>query len=92
MSLTRATIDQAIADRIEADPAFRADLLDDPRAALTALTGTDIPEAIRISVHEESPADIHLVISAPSALADSDLELVAGAGWSTGNACLCSPV
>jgi hypothetical protein len=92
MSLTRATIDQAIADRIESDPAFRAALLDDPRAALAALTGTEIPETVRINVHEESPADIHLVIAAPSALADSDLELVAGAGWSTGNACLCSPV
>ena len=92
MSMTRATIDATIADRIASDPAFREALLNDPRSALAALTGTEIPESIRITVHEESPADIHLVIAAQSALADSDLELVAGAGWGLGNACLCSPV
>jgi hypothetical protein len=92
MSLTRTTIDAAIADRIESDPDFRSALLSDPKSALAALTGTEIPESIRITVHEESPADIHLVIAAQSALADSDLELVAGAGWGLGNSCLCSPV
>jgi hypothetical protein len=92
MSITRATINEVIAKELESDPGFRSALLSDPRGALTALTGTEIPETVRITVHEESPADIHLVIAAQSALADSDLELVAGAGWSTGNACLCSPV
>jgi hypothetical protein len=92
MSHTRSSIDQAIADRIAEDSGFRAALMSDPKAALAALTGTEIPDSIRITVHEESPADIHLVIPAASALADSDLELVAGAGWGLGNACLCSPV
>lgn len=92
MSYTRSSIDQAIADRIAEDPGFRAALMSDPKAALASLTGTQIPDSIRITVHEESPADIHLVIPAASALADSDLELVAGAGWGVGNACLCSPV
>jgi hypothetical protein len=78
MSLTRTTIDAAIADRIAADPAFRAALLSDPHAALAALAGMNIPESVRITVHEESPADIHLVIAANSALSDQDLELVAG--------------
>jgi hypothetical protein len=81
MSTTRATIDAAIADRIASDPAFRAALLADPRNALTALTGTEIPETIRITVHEESPADIHLVIRGDSPMSDADLELVAGGSW-----------
>jgi hypothetical protein len=83
MSLTRATIDAAIADRIAADPSFRAELQNDPRAALSSMTGMAIPEGVRITIHEESPADIHLVIASSQSLADSDLEMVAGAGdWS----------
>jgi hypothetical protein len=78
MSIDRSNINQAIDDRIAADPAFRAQLQADPHAALAALTGMTIPESVRITVHEESPADIHLVIAADSALNDSDLELVSG--------------
>jgi hypothetical protein len=37
-----------------------------------------IPESVRITIHEESPADIHLVIASDSALSESDLELVSG--------------
>jgi hypothetical protein len=81
MSITRATIDAAIVDRIGSDPAFRAALLEDPRSALAALTGTEIPECIRITVHGESPADIHLVIRGDSPMSDADLELVAGGSW-----------
>ncbi len=78
MSIDRTNVNQAIDDRIAADPAFRAALLSDPHAALAALAGMNIPESVRITVHEESPADIHLVIAANSALSDQDLELVAG--------------
>ena len=78
MSYTRSSIDQAIADRIAEDPGFRAALMSDPKAALAALTGTQIPEGIRVTVHEESPTDIHLVMPGDDALSDSDLELVSG--------------
>ena len=92
MSLTRATIDAAIADRIAADPAFRAELQSDPHAALASLSGINIPENVRITIHEESPADIHLVIPANQIVNDEDLELVAGGGnWNItcGEACSC---
>lgn len=78
MNPTRDTIDQAIATRIESDPAFRAELLSDPYSALASLTGARIPEGVRITVHEEAPTDIHLVIPAMSALSDADLEMVSG--------------
>lgn len=86
MSISRESIDQAIVDRIESDPAFRATLLSDPRSALAALTGSPIPENVRITVHEESPADIHLVIAAGSTLSDADLEMVSGGiDWNPDN-------
>ena len=78
MSISRENIDQAIAERLASDPAFRAALLSDPHSALAALSGTQIPESVRVTVHEESPADIHLVIAAGPALSDADLEMVSG--------------
>jgi hypothetical protein len=90
MSIDRTNVNQAIDDRIAADPAFRAELQANPHAALSALTGMNIPESVRISVHEESPADIHLVIAADSALNDSDLELVSGGyNWTPNNQGCC---
>ena len=78
MNIDRSNIDQAVANRIAEDPQFRAALMSDPRSALASLAGLQIPESVRVTVHEESPADIHLVIAANSALSDQDLELVAG--------------
>ena len=37
-----------------------------------------IPDSIRITVHQESPTDIHLVVPADSTLSETDLELVSG--------------
>lgn len=86
MSIDRSNIDQAIADRIAEDSQFREALISDPRSALASLAGVQIPESIRVSVHEESPTDIHLVIAAESSLSDQDLELVAGGNdWTTPN-------
>jgi hypothetical protein len=78
MSIDRTNIDQAIAERLDADPDFRAALVNDPRAALSELTGMQIPESVRVTVHEESVAGIHLVIPSDSALSEADLELVSG--------------
>lgn len=81
MNPTRASIDALIAERITADPDFRAALIADPRTALTQLTGMDVPDEVTITVHEESPADIHLVLPMSTPLSDEDLELVAGGTW-----------
>lgn len=85
MSIDRSSIDQAIVERFEVDPGFRAALMSDPRAALSDLVGRAIPENVSISVHEETPTDIHLVIPAGAMLSETDLELVAGGtgSWSS---------
>jgi len=91
MSIDRTSIDQAIADRIAAQPDFRSALVNDPRAALSDLVGMPIPEHIRITVHEESMSDIHLVISSDARLSETDLELVAGGvNWRGNQICHCS--
>jgi hypothetical protein len=83
--LSRAEVDEAIRTRLEADPAFRDKLLADPRAALAEIIGIALPDAVRVTVHEESLTDIHLVLPANTSdeLSDNDLELVAGGScWS----------
>lgn len=79
---TRAELDALVRDRLASDPDFRAALLADPRATLSELVGITIPDAVTVTVHEESLTDIHLVLPAPRALggeiAEDDLELVAG--------------
>ena len=77
-SFDRNEILAAVRERAESDAAFRALLLADPAAAMSDLLGMPVPDGVLISVHEESPTDIHLVIPTVSALSDEDLDLVAG--------------
>jgi hypothetical protein len=72
-----------IRERAGSDAAFRSQLLSDPSAAVSALLGMPVPENVTITVHEETPADVHLVIPASVNLNEADLELVAGGfDWS----------
>jgi hypothetical protein len=64
------------------DPAFKAKLIADPKAAL-AERGLKIPEGLTIEVHENTPTVFHLVLpstTASSALSDDELAAAAG-GW-----------
>lgn len=77
---TRAELDALIRERIAADPGFRDALLADPRAAVSEITGVDLPDVVKVTVHEESLTDVHLVLppGTDGVIADDDLELVAG--------------
>ena len=77
-SFDRNEILAAVRERAESDAAFRALLLADPAAAMSDVLGMPVPDAVIITVHEESPTDIHLVIPAVSTLSEADLDLVAG--------------
>ena len=79
---TRSEVEAIIAERIAADPAFRETLLADPRGGLSEIVGFDIPDTVQVVLHEESLTQIHLTIPASADLNESDLELVAGGGWS----------
>lgn len=79
---TRAEVDVMVRERLAADPGFRARLTADPRATLSELVGMNLPEAVTVTVHEESLTSIHLVVPAAAPgdgqMSDADLELVAG--------------
>lgn len=80
-----------VAERTQTDPAFRQELIQNPRQALTQSTGLDIPDTVKIDVREETPNQFYLVLppaqlSVGSELTSADLAAVAG-GWSSTSAC-----
>jgi hypothetical protein len=83
---------RSIQERASQDPEFRAQLLSQPRVALGEMLDIQIPEAVNISVYEETPTDVHFVIPADSHLDEEDLELVAGGVWqgSPTTSCRCN--
>lgn len=67
----------------QTDPEFRQRLLADPRAAIAAATGAELPADFEVSAREEGGrVRIHVpeTAAASVALSDEDLENVAGAG------------
>ncbi len=46
------------------DPNFRQELLSDPNGTLAKLFGGKLPDGVKVTVHEESPNEIHLVVPA----------------------------
>jgi hypothetical protein len=92
---TRAELDALLQDRLAADPAFRDQLLADPRGTVSELAGIDLPELVQVTVHEESLTSVHLVVpaSTPASsgeLSEEDLELVAGGGMCWDDCAGCS--
>ncbi len=83
MSVNRREALAAITQRITDDPAYRQQLLDDPRAAVGEALGVTIPDGVRITVVEDSLTQGHLVLPAAEGaeLTDADLEVVAGGTW-----------
>lgn len=94
MELTRKDLENKLITRVWEDEAFKAELKQDPhtviRRELEAL-GITLPDTVTISVHEETPSQVHLVLPpnpmvlAEAELSDADLDLVAGGTSSEGN-------
>jgi hypothetical protein len=75
--------------RALADPAFKAELLKDPKAAASEL-GINLPDGVTIHILENTPNEINLTVPvnpSSSELSDADLELVAGGKPSQGAQC-----
>lgn len=74
----------------QTDEEFRAELLKDPSAAITKLTGEEVPEEFKIKVIENDPAYSATFVLPPMAaeeLEDGDLDEVAGGLCGVDGAC-----
>ena len=81
--MTTATeMKNAILTRAAEDGEFRARLIADPKAAISAETGAAIPDGFAVAVHEDSATTAHLVLPPSPALTEAELEMAAG-GQST---------
>ncbi len=67
-----------VAERVAADPAFRAYLITDPRAAISSVLGVEIPEGVEITVHESTPTHVHLALPPYEPASDDDLGAISG--------------
>lgn len=73
------------------DPAFKAELLRNPKAAVEKATGAKLPAGVAVNVFEDTASVVHLVLPQdhspkPGELSDKTLErVVGGAGKSTLN-------
>ena len=77
--MTTATeLKHRILTRAAEDSDFRALLVADPRAAISAETGTTVPEGFDVVVHEDSFTTAHLVLPPSPDLSEAELEKVAG--------------
>ena len=72
------------------DAAFRARLIADPRATVASFLNIEIPSAVAVTVVEDSPTHLHIVLpAAGDQLSDADLEAVvggAGVNWGAARA------
>ena len=68
------------------DSEFRARLIADPKAAIRDEVGQPLPNDLEVVVHEDSATTAHLVLPPSPAIAEAELEGVAGGhdamwGW-----------
>ena len=79
--MTTATeLKTRILSKADEDSDFRARLIADPKTAISAETGTAIPEGFDIVVHEDSATMAHLVLPRSSKLTEAELQMVSGGG------------
>lgn len=63
----RDAVTEELVARAWRDPAFKQELLKDPRSVIQRELGIQIPETVTLSVHEETPEALHLVLPLPPA-------------------------
>ena len=79
---TMSEMQSRILAKAAEDEDFRASLLDDPKAAISAELGVSIPEGFTVQVHEDDSTTAHFVLPPSDHLTEEELALVAGGGWS----------
>ena len=77
MQRTQEEMRQELLGKAAADDAFRARLIEDPKAAIKEALNVDLPDTVTVHVHEDSAMSAHLVLPPSAALGDEDLEAIA---------------
>ena len=71
---TAAELKDQILSKAAEDEDFRARLIADPREAISAETGTTIPDGFDWVVHEDSATTTHLVLTPSRELSEAEPE------------------
>ena len=78
--MTTATEMKArVLSKADEDGDFRAALIADPKAAISAEIGQAIPDGFDVVVHEDNATTAHLVLPPAPELTEAEMEMVAGA-------------
>lgn len=77
---TAQEMEKVIIDKASEDEDFRAQLLSNPKEAISQAMGVTVPEGFTITVHEEDSRTAHLVLPPNGKLSSGDLSAVAGGG------------
>ena len=75
---TATELKAQILTRAAEDGGFRARLIADPKAAISAETGAAIPDGFAVVVHEDSATTAHLVLPPSPELTEAEMESVVG--------------
>ena len=67
---------QQIIDKSALDADFRQQLIDDPKASISAELGITIPESMNIEVHESDMQTVHLALPPDPHITEEQLEAV----------------
>ena len=71
-------IEPRIQAKAAEDESFRAQLIADPKAAISGVFGINLPEWFDIRVHQNTATTRHLILPPSGLLAESELEMAAG--------------
>ena len=63
---SRSELEQIVIATAQRDPAFRAALLTNPKAAVKQTFGVDVPDSLKIEVLEEKPNTRYLILPVPT--------------------------
>jgi hypothetical protein len=93
MTIKDTSVDNKIIARAVKDPAFRKQLVANPKATLEKEFGLKVPANVTLQVHEEGDDVRHIVLPqarAKQSVELSDEQLEAAAGGMRGEDCCCT--
>jgi hypothetical protein len=84
---SRHQADEILLAKAAQDAEFRRELLADPRAAIKAVLGVQLPADIQVTVLEETDRNLYLVLPAKASdeLSDEELDQVTGGATGGGS-------